>query len=289
MKQRIGIVLSTGDLRGVFAHTGFLLALEEMGISYQAIAGSSAGAIVASIIGSGKPVKEFAKWLKGLKVEDYWKRDSLMTILYNVAVKFGRGYTGIVSTERLELTIESLLKAKTFESCPVPLYLVATNITKGSKEVFHSGDISPRAVASATIPILLKAKKVGDFYFVDGGVFEFTPRSAICCREKLDVLIVNQIKPSFDRTKGDNSFLNERWSLVQVLGRVLDAFYEKEMVEGEEVIAPCPCGCKAKIITLAPRIDWLDRLDPSHGIALLQQGYTETLRLLPALMRKDLE
>ena len=200
--RRIGVVLSTGDLRGVFAHTGFLLALEELGVSYHAMAGSSAGAIVAAIVASGTGVRDFAEWLEGLRVEDYWEKDSVFAILYHLFLRGGRGYTGIVSTDSLEKTIAGLLNAKTFEGCSVPLYLAATNITKGSKEVFHSGEIAPCAVASAAIPALFKAKRIGDFYYVDGGVFEFTPRSAICCKENLNVLVVNQIK---SKVKKDGS------------------------------------------------------------------------------------
>lgn len=284
--QRVGVALSTGDLRGVFAHTGFLLALEELGIPYQAMAGSSAGAIVAAIVGSGKPVREFAEWLNGLKVEDYWQKDSPWTILYHVIVKAGRGYTGLVSTDRLEKTIAGLLNAKTFEACPMPVYLVATNITKGSKEVFHAGELAPRAVASAAIPALMKAKRIGESYYVDGGIYELTPSSAVCCREKLDVLIMNHIPSSFDRVKGDNRFLQEPWSLIHLVGRVLDAIYEREIVKEGREIAACPCGCPARIITLAPRLDSMDRLEPEEGGRLLRQGHEETLRLLPPLLTR---
>jgi predicted acylesterase/phospholipase RssA len=282
----VGVVLSTGDLRGVFAHTGFLLALEKLGISYQAIAGSSAGAVVAAIVASGRSVEDFADWLKSLKVEDYWEADSLLTILYHLTLKAGRGYTGIVSTNRLEKTIAHILKARFFEACPVSLYLIATNLTTGLKEVFHSGEIAPRAAASIAIPTLFKAKRIGDCYYVDGGIYEFTPKSAICCKENLNLLIVNQIKTTLDHIKGDNRFLQEKWSLVTLVGRVLDALYEKERVESEGNMTLCPCGCEARIVTLAPQIDPLDRLEPQKGIQLIQQGYQETLRLLPLLLKK---
>jgi len=284
--QRVGVVLSTGDLRGVFAHTGFLLALEELGISYQAMAGSSAGAIVAAIVASGTPVREFAEWLKDLKVEHYWLPDSVFTILYNVIVKSGQGYTGIVSTDRLEQTITGLLKAKAFESCPIPLYLVATNLTKGFKEVFHTGEIAPRTVASAAIPALFKAKRIGESYYVDGGIFEITPKSAICCKEQLDLLVVNRVKTGLDPSKGDNQFMEEPWSLVQLTGRVLNALYEKDEIKEEGIIASCPCGCKARILTLAPQISPIHRLEPERGAHLVRQGYEETLRLLPPLIQK---
>lgn len=284
--QRVGVVLSTGDLRGVFAHTGFLMALEKLGISYQAMAGSSAGAVVAAIIASGRSVNKFADWLKAMKVEDYWEPDSLLTIFYHLVIKSGRGYTGIVSTNRLEKTITRILNAKSFEACPVSLYLIATNLTTGLKEVFHSGEIAPRAAASIAIPTLFKAKRIGESYYVDGGVYEFTPKSAICCKENLNVLIVNQINTTLDRIKGDNRFLEEKWSLVPLVGRVLDALYEKERVESEGNMTICPCGCEARILTLVPQIDPLDRLEPQNGTKLVQQGYDETLRLLPTLLKK---
>jgi NTE family protein len=284
--KRVGVVLSTGDLRGVFAHTGFLLALEKLGISYQAMAGSSAGAIVAAIVASGTPVKEFAEWLKGLKMEHYWQPDSIFTVLYRVVIKSGRGYTGLVSTDRLEQSIAGLLKAKTFESCPIPLYLVATNLTKGFKEIFHTGEIAPRAVASAAIPALFKAKRIGEFYYVDGGIFEVTPKSAICCKEHLDVLIVNRIKPLLDPLKGDNRFMEEPWSLVQLTGRILNALYERNEISGEGMIASCPCGCGVKILTLVPQINPIHRLEPEGGDHLIRQGYEESLRLLPPLFEK---
>ena len=39
---RIGVVLSSGGVRGIYAHTGFLLALKHLGIPITAISGCSA-------------------------------------------------------------------------------------------------------------------------------------------------------------------------------------------------------------------------------------------------------
>jgi predicted acylesterase/phospholipase RssA len=285
-KGRWGVVLSTGDLRGIFAHAGFLLALEELEIFYKAMAGSSAGALVSSIVASGRNPKEAAEWLQDLRVKDYWQKDSIITILYRLLIRAGRGYTGIVSTDRLERIVSDLLKVKNFEDCPIPLYIVATNITKGIKEVFHTGEIAPYAVASAAIPVLFKAKRIGDSYYIDGGVFDLSPRSAICCRENLDVLIVNQIEKSQDRLHWNNSFMSKKWSLMHLVGRMIEAIYENERFGGEEGISRCPGGCGARILTLKPKIDSLDRLKPQEGKKLLQQGYEETLRLLPSMIEK---
>ncbi len=56
MKQknpRIGVVLSSGGVRGVYAHTGFLLALERLCTPIAASAGCSAGAVVGGVAASG--------------------------------------------------------------------------------------------------------------------------------------------------------------------------------------------------------------------------------------------
>ena len=283
---RIGVVLSTGDLRGVFAHIGFLQALEELKIPYQAMAGSSAGALVSSVVASGRTPTEAARRLEELCVSDYWKKDSFFKILYKLLLKRGRAYTGFVSTDRLVITLGSLLKVKTFEQCPIPLYIVATNITKGAKEVFHSGEIATPAVASAAIPVLFKAVRIGENYYVDGGVFDLTPRTAICCSEKLDVLIVNQIVKRHDCQVWDNSFMLERWSMATLVERVVEAIYENDRYGGVEGISLCPCPCQSRVLTLKPHIDPLDRLNPQEGKRLMLQGYEETLRLLPPLLEK---
>lgn len=54
----IGIVLSSGGIRGIYAHTGFLLALQRLGIPIAAATGCSAGAVVGGIAASGTNQKK---------------------------------------------------------------------------------------------------------------------------------------------------------------------------------------------------------------------------------------
>ena len=48
----IGLVLSGGGARGI-AHIGVIKALEEMGLQFSRISGTSAGAIVGALYGHG--------------------------------------------------------------------------------------------------------------------------------------------------------------------------------------------------------------------------------------------
>jgi len=54
----IGIVLSSGGIRGIYAHTGFLLALRRLGVPIAAISGCSAIACVCGMPPMVEAVKE---------------------------------------------------------------------------------------------------------------------------------------------------------------------------------------------------------------------------------------
>jgi NTE family protein len=71
--RRTAIVLSAGYF-GFFAHAGFMRAVEELGIDYCAISGSSAGAIVAALHASGVPAQEIIDLLLSVKRRDFWDR-----------------------------------------------------------------------------------------------------------------------------------------------------------------------------------------------------------------------
>lgn len=59
--EKIGIVLSSGGGRGIFGHTGFLLAIDNLNVPITAMAGCSAGAVVGGIVASGTAVTDWAK------------------------------------------------------------------------------------------------------------------------------------------------------------------------------------------------------------------------------------
>src|SRR3989344_2976869 len=73
---RIGVVLSSGGGRGIYAHTGFLLALERMGIDIRASAGCSAGAVVGGVAASGTDLQRWAHTIAQVARHEFWTPDS---------------------------------------------------------------------------------------------------------------------------------------------------------------------------------------------------------------------
>ena len=65
------LVMSSGFF-GFFAHCGVLEALETAGLAPRAVAGSSAGALIAGCWAAGVPAREIAAELCGLERAHFW-------------------------------------------------------------------------------------------------------------------------------------------------------------------------------------------------------------------------
>ena len=84
---RIGVVLSSGGVRGVYAHTGFLLALERFGVPIAAAAGCSAGAVVGGIAASGGDLHAWSEALARVDRRRFWTPDPWPVLLWRFLVR----------------------------------------------------------------------------------------------------------------------------------------------------------------------------------------------------------
>lgn len=89
---RIGLVLSSGGVRGVYAHTGFMQAIQGLEIPVCASVGSSAGALVGGFIASGTPREHWAATLAGITSRNFWTTDSLLRFIWKLSIVW---YSGI--------------------------------------------------------------------------------------------------------------------------------------------------------------------------------------------------
>src|ERR1044072_1020642 len=157
-KEKGAIVLSAGYF-GFFAHAGFMLALEELGIDYAAIAGSSAGSVVAAMHASGIPAAEIIELLSSVRRKDMWDSIGLGGMIGSL-MKRGRGWTGLLKGEQFEERLNYRLRVKTLEECRRALYVAALNLTKGIEETFYSGTIADKVRASCSYPLLMSSKAI---------------------------------------------------------------------------------------------------------------------------------
>lgn len=169
----IGIALSGGGAKG-FAHVGALKALQENGIRPEAIAGVSAGAIVAVLYSAGVSVEEMLKMFTDTKFHDFCE----------FTVKGG----GFFKIDRFKSFIREALGSYTkIEELPIPVYIGATDLDNGRAAVFDKGDIVEAVAASCSIPILFRPVEIEGVRYVDGGVLRNMPSWIL--RDKCDCLI----------------------------------------------------------------------------------------------------
>lgn len=166
--QRVGLCLSAGFF-GFYAHAGFCAALAERGVRPAAYSGSSAGALIAAFAAAGLPPDEVLQILAGLRRKDFWDPVGLGDL--------GRALPalGLLRGERFHGLLRRLLPVATFEGCPTPLFVEATNLSVGRTQTFHEGDL-PRAVwASCAYPGLFLPVEIAGDHFWDGGLVNKIP------------------------------------------------------------------------------------------------------------------
>ena len=276
---RVGIVLSSGGVRGVYAHTGFLLSLQELDISVTAIAGCSAGAIVGGMFASGTNMQSWVDTLSILKHQQFWA-PSWSRLLWSLLVHRGRGYTGLSSTKPAMEFCAAHLQVATFEECRIPFYTLANNLISGEKTVFSEGTLVPRIVASAASPLLYQPVEIDGQYYCDGALLELAPTDAICCKHNLDILIIHHVAQRNNGQAGFQQVMKRPWSMVTILNMLL---YQKRpwyLSDKPLTFRRCPCGCRAVIVVIEPDLPELLWPVTDSGMQMLDEAKNQTSNLL---------
>ena len=136
-RPRIGIALGGGFARGL-AHIGVLKVLIRNGIPIDAMAGTSAGSVVAAGFASGLTIEEL--------IEQAHK------IRWNGFARWTVARLGLATNERMGTALRRVLRCTRFEDLRIPLAVVATDISTGEPVTFRRGDLIPVLRASCSFP-----------------------------------------------------------------------------------------------------------------------------------------
>lgn len=191
--KRFGLVLSAGYF-GFYGHAGFLQGLGEAGLSPSAYAGTSAGGLVAAYAAAGMEVEQFRRLVLEQTRAAFWDPDPVGAL--RAALPGGAGATGLLKGQRFRRLLESTLPVSRFEALAHPLVLVGANLTRGTPEVFSSGELAPRVHATCAYPGLFRAVHLGDELFWDGGLVDKAPALALqqsAAGKGLEALLVHYL------------------------------------------------------------------------------------------------
>lgn len=176
--MKIGLVLSGGGARGI-AHLGVIKALLEMGVRFDQISGTSAGAIAGALTAQGYTPDESLKIIESSSfvrhLRPAWNRMGLLRI--DTIIDLYRKY----------------IPHDTFEGLQVPLHVVAVDLNDGEQVVFERGELIRPVLASCCLPGIFEPLLINKRQYVDGGVLNNLPIEPI--EHKVDVLIGSHCNP----------------------------------------------------------------------------------------------
>lgn len=250
-KPVIGLALGSGGARG-FAHIGVIRTLEEAGIQVNYLAGSSIGALVATMYGVGHSIATLETFAKLFKRKFY--------------LDFTVSRQGLIAGEKIESLVRLLAKSKTFAELDYPVQVVATDLLTGEKVVIKDGDVAKAVRASMSIPGIFKPVQWGERLLVDGGVVERVPVSVV---REMGADLVIAVDVSFFRSNLVMPSIHEIvMQTMDIMGRELA---KKQESQGDILIRPI-------IKHSAP-------LDFSETQLLIEQGAQACKEQLPQIKK----
>jgi NTE family protein len=154
------LVLSGGGVRG-YAHIGAIKALMEKGLTFSALSGTSAGAMIGAFICDG------------------FGPDEIAEIILKEEPKPSFNYRGIregfLSFNSFTKTLKKNLRSKELSQLRIPLYVTATDLHTGAQKIFSEGNIIEVLSASSAIPLLVPPVYVNGIPYGDGGMSNNLP------------------------------------------------------------------------------------------------------------------
>ncbi|HEX5172210.1 MAG TPA: patatin-like phospholipase family protein [Cyclobacteriaceae bacterium] len=182
--MKIGLVLSGGGARGLM-HLGVIKALEEMGVKFSHISGTSAGSIIGALYAYGYPVDEVFKQIS----TGYFR-----------AVRPAWALSGLLSLQGLRLELLRYMPENSFDALKISLTAAATDLVNGQVKYFDEGELIPAVLASSCVPAVFNPVTVNGVMYVDGGIQDNLPVKPI--KDKCDFIIASHCNPiddHFDR------------------------------------------------------------------------------------------
>jgi len=142
---------------GFYAHAGMLKALEQEDLHPAAVAGSSAGALVAGMYAAGMSAADLCEELVTLERREFWDPWPGLGLL--------RGH-------KFRRRLEQAIGTRDFSECRVPLAVSVFDVAARKTDVIKAGDVASAVVASCALPILIQPQRRGGRLYSDGGILD---------------------------------------------------------------------------------------------------------------------
>jgi len=275
----IALALGGGGSRG-YAHIGVLRRLENEGFKIRAVAGTSAGGIIAAAYAAGYTPDEMENLFSRLDQTKFFARSA----------KEGPGILGLTGAAR---ELENVFGDITFADLKIPCGVVAVDINSGTEVSLIEGRVVDALLATIAVPGVFPPKLCGDMMLVDGAVLNPVPVSlarALSPRMPVIAVVLEGIaEPS---TGGLPAFplpVQVPLPLVQTLTRtrIAQAFniFLKSVDVGSRKLAEMRLQLDAPDLIIRPNVKGIGLLDPVNVHKVIYAGEVAAEAVLPELKR----
>lgn len=156
-QKKLGAALGSGGAKGM-AHLGVIQALAERGVAFDAVAGTSAGALVGALYARGYTPRDIGELLARL---DY-KNMALSVLLSK-------------SLDPVRALLDDVLGQSEFPDLRLPFAAVATDAENGEEAVLSAGNVARAVLASCAMPPYFRPVAADGRRLVDGAFVNAVP------------------------------------------------------------------------------------------------------------------
>jgi predicted acylesterase/phospholipase RssA len=178
---------------GYYAHLGFLQAMEQSGLRPGRIAGASAGAMAGGLWAAGLR----GKALEGIIHDFHFLRAffDLGAFYRWPGILTGVAGSGLLSGARLRRYLRRHLGARRIEDLKSPrLEIAVANLSCHRAEVRGRGPLVEFMIASCSMPVLFRPRRIDGEDFLDGGVANETPFEHWLDDPGIHTIVVHRIR-----------------------------------------------------------------------------------------------
>ncbi len=279
-QPRTVLVLGGGGMRGM-AHVGVLKAMHRLGITYDAVVGTSIGALVGSMGAAGYTIERMEEIVSRLQKEDYFRLNFLKFLLKGV--RASSVYRGDLFRERLTEILPSI----GFGEMRVPFFCNSVRLESGGLVFWGtpgSDDIPlvDAVYSSCCLPGIFEPFQHDGHHYMDGGFVDALPlRFAKAFRPDLIIAVDLAIKAT-------SKHPNYKDRVLQTLYRTFEI--------AEEVITEQSLHMHAdeRTVLIQPKVGHLSRFDFENVPEIVRLGEEAATRVLVShaatrhLVREDL-
>ena len=187
MAKKSGIAFGGGGTRGI-AHIGAIRVFQENNITFDMVAGNSAGAIAGALYAAEIPWEKLYDFVLHVKDKNVLpKRPHLISYM---------------SPQIIERLADIFLKDKSFCDLAKPFCAVAVDLKRGTLETLCEGSVSRAISASCAVPGVFQPVRIGDKVYIDGGTLRSIPTREL---RNMGAETVVGINLNADRSRGTDS------------------------------------------------------------------------------------